>query len=163
MTDHPADQSGSRPAGLSTGAAADRPPGPGPDPASPTSPVMVAARIENCGRPPVVADGSSPVPGAGQELVRVLAAPITPLDLLCASGTSYFGTPALPYVPGVQGWARWTGGWCGSRRRRGWRRATGAWRSWPWYGPRTWSICPPAPTRTPWRRSGCRRWPRTWR
>lgn len=64
---------------------------------------MVAARIENCGRPPVVADGSSPVPGAGQELVRVLAAPITPLDLLCASGTSYFGTPALPYVPGVQG------------------------------------------------------------
>ncbi|OLT09880.1 NADPH:quinone reductase [Pseudonocardia sp. CNS-139] len=31
------------------------------------------------------------------------AAPITPLDLLCASGTSYFGTPATPYVPGVQG------------------------------------------------------------
>ena len=31
------------------------------------------------------------------------AAPITPLDLLCASGTSYFGVPALPYVPGVQG------------------------------------------------------------
>ena len=31
------------------------------------------------------------------------AAPITPLDLLCASGTSYFGPPELPYVPGVQG------------------------------------------------------------
>ena len=29
--------------------------------------------------------------------------PITPLDVLCASGTSYFGPPALPYVPGVQG------------------------------------------------------------
>jgi NADPH:quinone reductase-like Zn-dependent oxidoreductase len=26
-----------------------------------------------------------------------------PLDLLCASGTSYFGSPATPYVPGVQG------------------------------------------------------------
>ncbi|HEY4625903.1 MAG TPA: zinc-binding alcohol dehydrogenase family protein, partial [Blastococcus sp.] len=31
------------------------------------------------------------------------AAPIAPLDLLCASGTSYFGRPATPYVPGVQG------------------------------------------------------------
>jgi NADPH2:quinone reductase len=33
----------------------------------------------------------------------VAAAPISPLDLLCASGTSYFGVPATPYVPGVQG------------------------------------------------------------
>lgn len=33
----------------------------------------------------------------------VLAAPITPLDRLCASGTSYFGVPDTPYVPGVQG------------------------------------------------------------
>lgn len=31
------------------------------------------------------------------------AAPITPLDLLVASGSSYFGIPATPYVPGVQG------------------------------------------------------------
>ena len=31
------------------------------------------------------------------------AAPIVPLDLLCASGTSYFGQQPLPYVPGVQG------------------------------------------------------------
>jgi NADPH:quinone reductase-like Zn-dependent oxidoreductase len=36
-------------------------------------------------------------------LVRVTAAPVAPLDLLCATGTSYFGPPALPYVPGVQG------------------------------------------------------------
>ena len=36
-------------------------------------------------------------------LVRVTAAPIVPLDLLAASGTSYFGRPATPYVPGVQG------------------------------------------------------------
>jgi NADPH:quinone reductase-like Zn-dependent oxidoreductase len=33
----------------------------------------------------------------------VTAAPVVPLDLLCASGTSYFGAPAVPYVPGVQG------------------------------------------------------------
>jgi NADPH:quinone reductase len=39
----------------------------------------------------------------GHVLVDVAAAPITPLDVLCASGTSYFGPPALPYVPGVQG------------------------------------------------------------
>src|SRR5256714_11461811 len=41
--------------------------------------------------------------GKGQALVRVTAAPISPLDLLCASGTSYFGAPRLPYIPGVQG------------------------------------------------------------
>jgi NADPH:quinone reductase-like Zn-dependent oxidoreductase len=35
--------------------------------------------------------------------VRVSAAPVVPLDLLCASGTSYFGVPATPYVPGGQG------------------------------------------------------------
>lgn len=48
---------------------------------------------------------SRPVPrrGPGQALVRVMAAPISPLDLLCASGTSYFGAPQLPYIPGTQG------------------------------------------------------------
>ncbi|MFB4309842.1 zinc-binding alcohol dehydrogenase family protein [Actinomadura sp. GTD37] len=64
---------------------------------------MRAAEIRECGRPPVVADREPPVPGSGEVLVDVLAAPITPLDLLCATGTSYFGTPATPYVPGVQG------------------------------------------------------------
>src|SRR6266568_6917301 len=46
-----------------------------------------------------------PIPrhGPGQALVRVMAAPISPLDLLCASGKSYFGAPQLPYIPGVQG------------------------------------------------------------
>ncbi|MGE0298032.1 MAG: zinc-binding alcohol dehydrogenase family protein [Pseudonocardia sp.] len=59
--------------------------------------------IEAAGRPPRVVDTESPVPGEGRVAVRVAAAPITPLDLLCATGTSYFGCPALPYVPGVQG------------------------------------------------------------
>jgi NADPH:quinone reductase-like Zn-dependent oxidoreductase len=62
-----------------------------------------AAVLHTLGQPPSVTDHPDPVPGAGQSLVRVTAAPLVPLDLLCASGTSYFGPPALPYVPGVQG------------------------------------------------------------
>ena len=44
-----------------------------------------------------------PEPLPGNSIVQVTAAPIVPLDLLCAGGTSYFGPPPLPYVPGVQG------------------------------------------------------------
>ncbi|GAA0475306.1 NADPH:quinone reductase [Paractinoplanes deccanensis] len=62
-----------------------------------------AAVLTVCGRPPEPADREAPSPGDGQVPITVSAAPITPLDLLCASGTSYFGTPATPYVPGVQG------------------------------------------------------------
>jgi NADPH:quinone reductase-like Zn-dependent oxidoreductase len=47
--------------------------------------------------------GEHPDAAGGDALVRVTAAPIVPLDLLAASGTSYFGRPAVPYVPGVQG------------------------------------------------------------
>jgi len=62
-----------------------------------------AAVLHTLGQPPSVTDHPDPVPVAGQSLVRVTAAPLVPLDLLCASGTSYFGPPAVPYVPGVQG------------------------------------------------------------
>jgi NADPH:quinone reductase-like Zn-dependent oxidoreductase len=62
-----------------------------------------AAVLTAYGSPPAVAERAAPVPGPGQAAVRVTAAPIAPLDLLCATGTSYFGPPALPYVPGVQG------------------------------------------------------------
>jgi NADPH:quinone reductase-like Zn-dependent oxidoreductase len=55
------------------------------------------------GTPPELVDRDPPAAGDGEVLVEVAAAPITPLDLLCASGTSYFGVPATPYVPGVQG------------------------------------------------------------
>ncbi|MGI5282305.1 quinone oxidoreductase family protein [Nonomuraea polychroma] len=64
---------------------------------------MRAAQIETCGLPPRVTERPAPEPGPGERLVGVLAAPITPLDLLCAGGASYFGVPATPYVPGVQG------------------------------------------------------------
>jgi NADPH:quinone reductase-like Zn-dependent oxidoreductase len=62
-----------------------------------------AAVLRRLGEPPVAAEHPDPDPAAGQALVRVTAAPVVPLDLLCASGTSYFGRPPVPYVPGVQG------------------------------------------------------------
>ncbi|GAA3228833.1 quinone oxidoreductase family protein [Dactylosporangium siamense] len=64
---------------------------------------MRAATIIRCGQPPVVVSRPAPAPADGMVTVSVTAAPITPLDVLCASGTSYFGSPAVPYVPGVQG------------------------------------------------------------
>lgn len=64
---------------------------------------MRAALLTEPGRPPTPGERDLPSAGEGAVLVRVTAAPITPLDLLCASGTSYFGRPATPYVPGVQG------------------------------------------------------------
>jgi NADPH:quinone reductase-like Zn-dependent oxidoreductase len=64
---------------------------------------VIAALLTRHGAPPRPTPYELPEPVAGQCLVRVTAAPIAPLDLLCASGTSYFGAPALPYIPGVQG------------------------------------------------------------
>lgn len=64
---------------------------------------MRAALITQLGEPPSTADRDKPVVQPDHVVVDVLAAPITPLDLLCASGTSYFGAPATPYIPGVQG------------------------------------------------------------
>ena len=64
---------------------------------------MRAALIQAYASAPVV--GSRPA-AEGSTVVAVTVAPVVPLDLLCASGTSYFGEPALPYVPGVQGVGR---------------------------------------------------------
>lgn len=64
---------------------------------------MKAAVLHTPGRSPSYAEHPAPVAAAGTTLVRVTAAPVVPLDLLCASGTSYFGVPATPYVPGGQG------------------------------------------------------------
>jgi NADPH:quinone reductase-like Zn-dependent oxidoreductase len=62
-----------------------------------------AAVVHTPGRAPEHREHPDPTPGAGSTVVTVTAAPIVPLDQLCASGTSYFGRPATPYVPGVQG------------------------------------------------------------
>jgi NADPH2:quinone reductase len=72
--------------------------------------MIEAAVLRECGRPPVIERRPTPVAAEGQVTVTVSAAPITPLDLLCASGTSYFGAPATPYVPGVQGVGHLPGG-----------------------------------------------------
>lgn len=64
---------------------------------------MRAAVLHRHGAAPEPGQRPAPRRQAGQALIRVTAAPINPLDLLCASGVSYFGPPALPYVPGTQG------------------------------------------------------------
>ena len=63
---------------------------------------MRAALVRELGTIPVVGEHPAPVRASGA-LVRVGAAPVVPLDVLCASGTSYFGRRRTPYVPGVQG------------------------------------------------------------
>jgi NADPH:quinone reductase-like Zn-dependent oxidoreductase len=62
-----------------------------------------AAVVTELGQPPEYREHRRPGTAEGQAVVRVTAAPLVPLDLLCASGTSYFGRPPVPYVPGVQG------------------------------------------------------------
>ncbi len=64
---------------------------------------MRAAVLHTPGLAPSYAEHPAPAGGSGTTVVRVTAAPVVPLDLLCASGTSYFGVPATPYVPGGQG------------------------------------------------------------
>jgi NADPH:quinone reductase-like Zn-dependent oxidoreductase len=62
-----------------------------------------AAVLHTPGESPRYGDHPDPADRPGSSVVRVTAAPIVPLDQLCASGRSYFGRPATPYVPGVQG------------------------------------------------------------
>ena len=95
-------------------------------------PDVRAALLQAYASAPVV--GSRPSP-EGETVVGVSVAPVVPLDLLCASGTSYLREPALPYVPGVQGVGQVVrsptleaGTRCGSRRTPGWSPGTAAWR-----------------------------------
>ena len=64
---------------------------------------MRAAVLHTPGEPPRYDEHPDPAEPPGTTVVRMTAAPIVPLDQLCASGTSYFGRPATPYVPGTQG------------------------------------------------------------
>lgn len=62
-----------------------------------------AGVLEAYGAAPVIRSQALPPTPPGHTLIRTLAVPINPLDVFCASGKAYFGPPALPYVPGVQG------------------------------------------------------------
>ena len=64
---------------------------------------MRAAVLHTPGEAPRYGEHPEPGQAPGTTVVGVTAAPIVPLDQLCASGTSYFGRPATPYVPGTQG------------------------------------------------------------
>lgn len=66
-------------------------------------PRVRAALLDEPGGVPRLGERDVLPPIGDQVLIRVAAAPITPLDRLCATGRSYFGQPATPYVPGVQG------------------------------------------------------------
>jgi NADPH:quinone reductase-like Zn-dependent oxidoreductase len=62
-----------------------------------------AAVLHGPGQAPEYREHPDPVQEAGATVVRMTAATIVPLDQLIASGTSYWGRPPVPYVPGDQG------------------------------------------------------------
>jgi NADPH:quinone reductase-like Zn-dependent oxidoreductase len=62
-----------------------------------------AAVLSEPGQPPGYREHPDPVHEAGTTVVRMTAATVVPLDQLIASGTSYWGRPPVPYVPGDQG------------------------------------------------------------
>lgn len=61
-----------------------------------------AAVVHRLGDLPQVGDVEVPERGAGEALVRVLAAPVNPIDLALAAGTFYRGRPEVPFVPGKE-------------------------------------------------------------
>jgi NADPH:quinone reductase-like Zn-dependent oxidoreductase len=62
-----------------------------------------AAVLQAYGQPPAYADVPDPVPGPGEEVIEVTAAPVNNIDKVRADGTHYSVTsqPArLPKSPG---------------------------------------------------------------
>lgn len=64
---------------------------------------MRAAVLHTPGEAPGYREHPEPVHEGGTTVVRMTAATVVPLDQLIASGTSYWGRPPVPYVPGDQG------------------------------------------------------------
>jgi len=62
-----------------------------------------AAVLSEPGQAPEYREHPDAADEAGATVVRVTAAAVVPLDQLIASGTSYWGRPPVPYVPGDQG------------------------------------------------------------
>jgi NADPH:quinone reductase-like Zn-dependent oxidoreductase len=63
---------------------------------------MRAAIVNQLGHTPRLGQRPDPVERPGHTLVRVTAAALNPVDLHIASGSHPAGTPAVPYVPGVE-------------------------------------------------------------
>lgn len=63
---------------------------------------MRAAVVTAVGEVPGVRDVAEPERPTGHALVRVLAAPLNPIDLSIAAGGFYRGTPETPFVPGKE-------------------------------------------------------------
>ena len=111
---------------------------------------MRAAVLHTRGQPPVVTEHPDPVPAPGRRLVRVTAAPVVPLDLLCASrhvvlrraGRAVRARRAGRRRGGARPDRRAAAPGCGSPPRPGWRPATAAWPS---------SAPSPTPTWCRWR------------
>ena len=67
---------------------------------------MRAARIEELGQPPVLAEVDEPRRESGQALVAPVAVPLNPIDIATATGRFYGGSPDTPYIPGSEGVGR---------------------------------------------------------
>jgi NADPH2:quinone reductase len=68
---------------------------------------MRAAILRAHGEPPEVGEFDDPQPAdEGQLVVEVQAAGLNPVDIAIASGTSFYGAPPLPSVPGREGVGR---------------------------------------------------------
>jgi NADPH:quinone reductase-like Zn-dependent oxidoreductase len=64
---------------------------------------MKAAIVTQFGKPPVYGDYDKPVAGDGETVVRVHAAPLSPIVKALAAGTHYTSSAHAGFVPGVDG------------------------------------------------------------
>ncbi len=64
---------------------------------------MRAAVITAYQRPPEVSDRPEQRTVSGQAVIELRAAGLNPADLAVASGSFPFGSPPLPYIPGIEG------------------------------------------------------------
>jgi NADPH:quinone reductase-like Zn-dependent oxidoreductase len=64
---------------------------------------MRAAVVNLPGKPPAFQNFPDPVPGEGEELVKVRACGLHPIVKALARGEHYMGTGEVPFVPGVDG------------------------------------------------------------
>ena len=67
---------------------------------------MKAAVVKSTGQMPVYADFEEPVPGDGEVLIDVTAAPLSQVTRARASGTHYSSSTVFPFVAGIDGVGR---------------------------------------------------------